>query len=126
MSAILIADDANSWFESGPARDVIIRGNRFLRCGEPVIAIAPENRAAQPEEPVHQNIRIVDNYFDLTGRGAVAARGVEGLVIEGNRFSAEQLPVQIASCANVKIAGNKLGVLEARAPSNPKSSRADP
>ena len=36
MSAILIADDARSWYESGMVRNVCIRGNRFERsvnCG---------------------------------------------------------------------------------------------
>ena len=41
MSAILIADDARSWFESGPVTDVTIRRNKFIECGEPVINVAP-------------------------------------------------------------------------------------
>jgi hypothetical protein len=123
MSAILIADDANSWFESGPVRDVTIRGNRFLRCAEPVIAIAPENHTARPEDPVHQNIRILDNYFELTGRSAVAARSVEGLVIQGNRFSARQLPVQTNACTQVTISENELGVSETQANAKPETTK---
>ena len=46
MSAILVDDDARSWFESGCVRDMTIRGNRFIRCGEPVININPRNSAA--------------------------------------------------------------------------------
>jgi len=109
MSAILVADDANSWFESGPVRDVIIRHNRFVKCAEPVITIAPENRTNHPEEPVHQNIRIMNNDFDLTGHRAIAARSVQNLLIQENWFSSEQLPVQTDACTKVEIVGNKLG-----------------
>jgi hypothetical protein len=109
MHAILIADDANSWFESGPVHDVTIRGNRFLQCAEPVIAIAPENHTAKPDEPVHRNIRIVDNWFDLRGRSAVAAKSTRGLTISGNRFSSATLPVQTNACTEVRLENNQLG-----------------
>lgn len=109
MPAILIADDANSWFESGPVRDVTIRGNRFIQCAEPVIAIAPENQTAKPDEPVHRNIRIVDNMFELTGQGAVSAKSVRGLTITGNTFSSHVLPIQTNACTEVTIERNHLG-----------------
>jgi len=112
MSAIDISDDANSWFESGPARDVTIRGNRFIKCGEPVIRILPENRTAEPTEPVHQNLRILDNWFELTGKDAVSARSARGLVIRGNRFSSAELPVHTNACAEVTIEDNQLGAKE--------------
>ncbi|MCX6925976.1 MAG: right-handed parallel beta-helix repeat-containing protein [Verrucomicrobia bacterium] len=110
MSAILIADDANSWLESGPVHDVTIRGNRFLGCAEPVIAIAPENHVAHPEEPVHQNIRILENSFTLIGQSAISARSTQNLVIQGNRFSTSDLPIHTNACSGVTITENKLGV----------------
>jgi hypothetical protein len=119
MHAILIADDANSWFESGLVRDVTIKGNRFLHCAEPVIAIAPENRTAKPEEPVHENIRIVDNYFALNGHSAVSARSTQNLRIENNRFSASELPVQTTACTGVTTANNQFGIQEAHARPTP-------
>ena len=114
MSAILIADDANSWFESGPVRDVTIRGNRFLHCAEPVIAIAPENHPATLPEPVHHNIRILDNDFALNGHSAVSARCTQNLLIRGNRFSTRDLPIQTNTCIGVTITENELGVPEAQ------------
>ena len=112
MHAILIADDANSWFESGPVHDVTIRGNRFVRCAEPVIAMAPENHTAKPEEPVHRNIRIVDNWFDLSGRHPIAAKSTRGLTITGNRFSAPAPNFSTNTCSEVKIENNQFGVRE--------------
>jgi hypothetical protein len=109
MSAIDISDDANSWYESGPVREVTIRGNRFIKCGEPVIRIQPENRTAELGEPVHQNIRILDNWFELSGKSGIAARSTKGLTITGNRFSTDQLPIQTHACAEVEIKDNQLG-----------------
>ena len=103
MAALLIAGDAGSWFESGPVRDVLIRGNTFTHCAEPVIHIDPENRSAKPEEPVHRNIRIEGNTFQLKGNTAVSAKSVRGLRITGNRFSSPGLPVRQHACTDVVI-----------------------
>ena len=59
MASILVSDDARSWYESGPVRDLTIRGNRFVECSDPVILIKPET--TRPGRPVHTNIRIEDN-----------------------------------------------------------------
>lgn len=112
MSAIDISDDANSWFESGPVRDATIQGNRFIKCGEPVIRIMPENHTANAGEPVHHGIRILDNWFELSGNSAVSAKSTRGLTITGNRFSSATLPVQTSACTDVKVENNKLGANE--------------
>lgn len=112
MSAIDISADASSWFESGPVRDVTIRNNRFIKCGEPVIRIMPESHTARPEEPVHQNIRIVENVFDLSGNNAVSAKLTKGLIITGNRFSSKTLPIQQSACTDVVIDKNTLEAKE--------------
>jgi len=95
MSAILVSDDARNWFESGPVRDMTIRGNRFIKCG---IDISPENAAAKPEESVHENIRIENNFFD---RARIYAKSVKGLVITGNRFTSENVPIDTNGCTDV-------------------------
>jgi hypothetical protein len=112
MSAIDISDDANSWFESGPVRDVTIRSNRFIKCGEPVIRIMPENHTTDSSGPVHSNIRIMDNWFDLTGKSAVSAKSTRGLIITGNRFSSAELPVQTRACTDVRNENNQVGAKE--------------
>lgn len=41
---IHIAGDCNSWYESGPVEDVLIRGNRFINTaytGGPAISVSP-------------------------------------------------------------------------------------
>jgi hypothetical protein len=61
MTGILIANDAEGWFESGPVQDLTLRNNRFIGCG---IEIKPQSKFNKLDEPVHQNTRILDNLFD--------------------------------------------------------------
>ncbi|MDE6491377.1 MAG: right-handed parallel beta-helix repeat-containing protein, partial [Muribaculaceae bacterium] len=113
MSSILIADDARSWYESGPVDGVDITGNRFIECSSPVISIHPEYD--RYDGPVHRNISIVDNRFTGTYEKAVSARGVDGLDVFGNIFilpAGERLDsdalVTTEECINVNVSGNKL------------------
>lgn len=104
MSAILIENDAEGWFESGCVRDMTIRRKRFVRCGEPVVNINPRNSA--PNDSVHQNIRIQDNEFILRGATAIKARSTTGLRVTGNRIHAgggtdEARAIQTTDCADV-------------------------
>jgi hypothetical protein len=102
MDAILIAGDAASWFESSPVRDVHIRGNTFVGCG---ISINPHTGSNSPDEPVHENIRITDNFFDGAG---VAARSVRGLSVTGNRSPGGNIPVKLdQSCTGTRIGNNE-------------------
>ena len=69
MSAILVAADASSWYESGAVTDMSIVDNRFVNCGGPghaVIRIEPENK--HHHAAVHRNIRIACNRFETTGK----------------------------------------------------------
>jgi hypothetical protein len=113
MHAILIADDALSWYESGAVRDVTIRRNRFIGCGynsapdDYVIAIAPENRKVVAGVFVHHNIRIEDNEFDTRDGLLLTARSVEGLTFLRNRVvvreETKRPPFRITDCAQVQL-----------------------
>lgn len=90
MHAILIADDALSWYESGPVRDVTIRNNIFEACGynsapgNYIISIAPENHELVTGYFVHKNISIENNIFKVYDYPILSARSTEGLVFKGN------------------------------------------
>ncbi len=92
MHAILIADDAASWYESGPVQDVTIRNNTFQECGynsapnNYVIAIAPENHKLIPGFMVHRNIRIENNIFKVYDYPILTARSTGNLVFTGNKI----------------------------------------
>jgi hypothetical protein len=69
-SAILIAGDANQWYESGAVRDVLIRDNVFDNCLTNLTSSAtgssvsiPRSRVRKSPEPFHHNIRIENNTF---------------------------------------------------------------
>lgn len=84
MQAILIANDASSWYESGPVQDVTIRRNVFTECGynsmpgNYVIAIAPENHERVKGYKVHRNIRIEENTFRIFDDAVLSARSTDG------------------------------------------------
>jgi len=109
MSAILVEDDARGWYESGCVRDMTIRRNRFIRCGEPVIHINPRNTVTN--DSVHRNVRIENNEFVLRGATGVRARSTKGLRVTGNtiysgRAAKAGLSVQTSDCADVLIEKN--------------------
>lgn len=93
-SAILIAGDANDWFESGAVKDILIRGNEFrYPCNsslyqfcEAVISIYPEIPKPNIDYPYHRNIRIENNTFYLFDYPILYARSVDGLTFSGNRL----------------------------------------
>jgi hypothetical protein len=137
MSAILVADDAISWYESGPVRDVLISNNHFIDCGEHVVRIMPESDIKDSYKPIHSNICVENNTFELSNRNIFAAKSVQGLkfinntikrknsdlnlIMERFRNNSEynylnqdidlgdiELRFRIVSCTDVEIAGNYL------------------
>lgn len=83
MNGILLSDDAKSWYESGPCRDVLIEGNKFGYCPEYTVCIMPENRAFS--NPIHSNIIIKDNVINSQRGGLYIANAVN-VVVENNNF----------------------------------------
>ena len=91
MYAIQISGDAESWYESGGVKDVLIRNNLFEECGynrgssdSYSIAINPENHEIIDGFWVHQNIRIQDNVFKTIDGLILKAKSTDGLIFEGN------------------------------------------
>jgi len=97
MHAILIANDALSWFESGAVNDVLIRNNTFNECGynsapdNYTIAIAPENHEEQAGKYVHRNIRIVNNTFKVYDAPLLMAKSVDKLTFSNNTIQQTSL-----------------------------------
>jgi hypothetical protein len=99
--AISMSADSLKWFESAPVRDVVIRGNTFIECG---VWVNPAIESVSPEEPIHENIRIVDNHFDGAG---VSATGVKGLTVKGNHSPGGAISINLdRSCTITEIKNN--------------------
>jgi hypothetical protein len=110
MNAINMAIDANSWYESGYVKDMTIRNNKFIRCAEPVIDIAPWNKIAN--NSVYQNIRIENNEFFLRNELIVKANSTNKLVVGGNTVYAEKklndkLSINTGDCKGPEVSQNK-------------------
>jgi len=118
MSAVWIEGDASSWYESGPVRDVTIRGNRFVDCGNaecPVIAIVPAISELEAERPVHQGIRLMDNRFETRDAAVLEAHATRDLAFVGNEIRAAQMSgfykledaIRLKACADLDIRDNR-------------------
>lgn len=117
MSAILIPSDAESWYESGMVKDVMICGNRFIECGDgynPVIYIAPENSDVSVEFPVHSNILIENNVIQMKDASILSAKSTQCLSFKSNEIITtsannefETPLIHLTACSEVTIAGNR-------------------
>jgi len=110
-NAVLVEDDAASWYESGMVKDLTIRKNNFVECGEPVISIHPENKVNQGA--VHQNISIINNKFILNDAIAMSAQNVSNISFSGNEIKTRAVVninglIEVKDCQNVTLSDNKI------------------
>ncbi|MEN8116210.1 MAG: right-handed parallel beta-helix repeat-containing protein [Bacteroidota bacterium] len=123
-SAILIAGDANGWFESGAVTDVLIKNNVFTDlCNtssyqfcEGVISIYPIIPKQDENTPkFHKNIRIDGNEFHPFDYPILFARSVDGISFNNNKvtrsyrfepYHNRQYTFTFEICKNVNISEN--------------------
>ena len=124
MAGVLIAGDANSWFESGSVRDVLIRNNTFVNFGtggenpQSVLQISPEIPTAGRGGDFRYHGRIVftGNTVRTFDSQVIYALSVDRLEITGNRFiqSRDYPPIfdglsyiDLQYCREADISGNR-------------------
>lgn len=122
MHAILIANDAANWYESGEVTNVTICNNIFKECGynsapeNYVISITPENHELVLGYMVHKNILVENNLFEVYDNPILTARSTENLVFKGNQIvkisfmkhQGEKRPnFNFDACSKVVIKNNK-------------------
>ena len=115
MSSIYISADASSWYESGAVADVTIRGNRFTRPSGPVIFVEPTNKVVDPAKPVHHNISVEQNRFEISDVTVINTKSVGGFRFTGNtvrRLDGPQHPpytsplFTFTGTSDIRVAGN--------------------
>jgi hypothetical protein len=122
MAGILIAGDANNWYESGPVADVVIRGNEFVNIGrggenpQSVLQISPEiPRENRHKGYYHGRIVFENNTVNTFESQVIYGLSVSELVIRNNRFVENNdfapifpgLPyMDLQNCGKVDIFGN--------------------
>lgn len=122
-SAILLAGDANGWYESGGCHDVLIRRNRFIdnltsrfQFTEAVISIYPEvPDLAGQREFYHRNVRIEGNTFETFDVPVVFAMSTSGLSFTRNTVNYNQRfpswnkpPFILRRCEAVNVRDNQV------------------
>lgn len=124
-SAILIAGDANQWFESGAVKDVLIRKNNFTdacltsmyQFCEGIISIDPEIPKLDIKKPFHRNITITENNFHPYDYPVLYAKSVDGLNFSNNSitrstrftpFHPGKFMFTFLACKGIVIGNNKL------------------
>ncbi|MBP7274905.1 MAG: NPCBM/NEW2 domain-containing protein [Kiritimatiellae bacterium] len=122
-SAILLAGDANGWYESGGCSDVLIRGNRFrdnltsrFQFTEALISIYPEvPDLGKQSAYYHGNIRVERNIFETFDVPLLFAISAKGISFRGNQITYNQNypgwnrpPFEFRRCAGVEISGNRV------------------
>ncbi len=122
-SAILVAGDANYWFESGECHDVEIRDNVFTdaclssmyQFCDGVISICPVVPEPNVSKPFHKNIRITGNTFDAADTPILYALSCGGLTFTGNRIFKSPAgekwhpgdwKIRLKACRDTVISGN--------------------
>jgi hypothetical protein len=111
--ALHIADDAASWYESGPISDILFDGNIVIRKHNTSSSHAHMDSSPVDVQPsntknatVHRNLRVTNNELHLhqgSELGVVTAKSIAGVVLSGNRiFSPGRalLPAQMVSATN--------------------------
>lgn len=119
MASIYLSNDADYWYESGPIRNMTIRNNTFnvrptgqTEWGtvspifvDPVIvnqAVAAPGYTlpAVKGDPVHQNITIDKNTFNMAAFNLITAKGVKGMNFTNNKVVRDSVSMRLELSAN--------------------------
>ena len=103
MAAILISDDASSWYESGYVKDVEISNNLFDECQGYVIDIYPEAHSVNEAPIVHENIRIVNNEFILNQPNILRVKRSKDVTFKDNKISGVEPITKVFDSENVVV-----------------------
>lgn len=121
MATIFLSNDSNDWYESGPIRDMTIRNNTFYikTIGDTywdyksAIYIHPVTYGGglpSEDNPIHKNITIEGNTFNMSDDTVVKAESVENLVIRNNTIlrTNPEFEIEIASGKDTLAVGESV------------------
>lgn len=123
-SAVLVAGDANNWFESGECNDVIIRNNVFTQACltsdyqfcQGIISICPTIPEPELDKPFHKNIVICNNTFDSADTPVLYAYSCKNLDFSENlifkspaaeKRHASDSRITLSYCVDSTVKNNK-------------------
>ena len=117
MATIFLSNDSDEWYESGPIRDMTIKGNTFYikDIGRTAwtyasaIYVHPVTKGGglpAATNPIHKNITIEDNTFYMDLDTVVKAESVENLTFRNNKVYRLNPEVNVsidASKSNINV-----------------------
>ncbi|MFC4535137.1 right-handed parallel beta-helix repeat-containing protein [Sphaerisporangium dianthi] len=106
MAAVYVSCDAGEWWESGPVRELTIRGNEFVDPGGPAVFLDPATTGCDAGRPVHSGVVVTGNRFVLDGVPALDAKSTHGIRFHGNgivRLGADAPDIVLRSCSDVHV-----------------------
>ena len=125
-SAIVFPGDIKSYFENGPIKDATISNNLFkascltsmyMTC-EAIISVSLEVPAFDAKNPpVHKNIKIFNNTFEMYDYPALYALSVDGISFNQNKLKFSNLHkpwhprkynLIFEACRNIEVKGNEI------------------
>lgn len=122
-SALLLAGDAQGWYESGACLDVVIRNNKFVnnltsryQFTNAIISIYPEVRMINDQkEYYHHNVLIENNEFDTFDVPLLYVISTKGLTFRHNTIRYNNAfkgwgkkAFEFLRCADILIQDNKI------------------
>lgn len=122
-AAILLAGDAQGWYESGACHEVVIRKNTFInnltsryQFTNAIISIYPEvKQLNRQKDYYHRNVLIENNVFKTFDVPLLFAISTDNLKFINNKVIYNddfkgwgQKPFQFRRCANILIKNNKV------------------
>jgi hypothetical protein len=120
-SAILLAGDANGWYESGACADVLIRKNLFknnltsrFQFTNAILSIYPTvPQLKEQTEYYHRNVRIEDNVFETFDVPLLFAISTDNLKFTHNQITYNNIhpawnkpPFILHRCSRIEITKN--------------------
>ena len=123
-SAILVAGDANNWYESGECNDLTIRNNVFTHACltsdyefcQGIISICPTIPEPDRAKPFHKNVTIEGNTFDTADTPVLYAYSCKNLKFKDNlifksnaaeKWHKEDARMKLRYCVDFDVDNNK-------------------
>ncbi|MEZ0071138.1 hypothetical protein [Planotetraspora sp. GP83] len=106
MAGVYVSCDAGEWWESGPVRDLTVRGNEFVEPGGPAVFVDPRIARADSAHPVHRGVVVEGNRFVLDEAPALDAASTQGIRFRDNgivRSGPEGWDIVLRACSDADI-----------------------
>ncbi len=123
-SAILVAGDANNWYESGECNDLVIRNNVFTHACltsdyefcQGIVSLCPTIPQPERDKPFHKNVVIENNTFDTADTPVLYAYSCKNLTFKDNlifksnaaeKWHKESARMKLRYCVDYHVDNNK-------------------